>query len=795
MRRLLIFSLIGFFLVFSSPAFAQEEEDVLVKPIRGLDTGIFGISPTKAVTSVVNNNYQVFCANEPTTMSPSVSGAYEEYLREIGKMVKLNPTANAGLDEGLLMRTGLIRESKEEETFPDIESYIANSEVPLELLQNEPYWQGVVTADFYKKTSLEDQCELAKLSAENIMNWCEFSTGECAADIMIANSNYKISQLNSALGSVECKDFKSSYYIQELALSNPGLLQGIANVPYYQINTYKPAFLISATEQKPSGEQGNLFEDWVRTFFNWTIRPGDKISVMVILLPTTSMQENPDDDPIQPQELSRQLSTNLIAWEDEKARDEAEKNDRLTRVLAALGNWGQGKRINCLNCNSFRTRGIYTALASYINSENPTCEDIITEVSEDIDSPSNIPQTQASMWKNFVDGITDKISGTFNTQMETGHVPAAELEAKKAEFETFIIAPYADKDTIFHLLASYKDRQNYETQLENLPKQVEFNKVTDVVDTTSESKTFCLPGCVEDSDGDGKKDTECCKSYTVGLSKVNRKISLTGADDHRERSLKVQSKLYPEHEPDGTINVAQKNIRKNIDDTEAFLLGTNLEEELKKSSDKKDGLGKSSESCEEYKNTMVDVPASWNDLLKTIKKVAGNQEDAEMLKGLVELEGKQLIQSLGKGQVKCGEIIVNDCGASQITGTLVPACIETSDNDYDGDGITCDQAAYIKDGDPVPIDAVCNVEGALRWTLEKRGSEDTWLKTIYKEANGGDPSNKQMKYMRAGRNAGVPLKYLVNDGCEGADPIDVGVEFGCNGLNYCRCAVDKFSKL
>ncbi|MBU1885208.1 hypothetical protein KKE34_01215 [Patescibacteria group bacterium] len=788
MRSLLVFSFIFFISAFSSIVHAKEVgiDKIFVKPIPGLEVGIFGISPNKIIESIVNNNYQVFCANEPTTINPQISGAYDRYLDLYGTPVKLNPTAHALLDEGLLMRTPLIRNSGGEQIDPDYESYIGNYEVDEDLLATEPFLEDILTADFYKKLSLVEQCEVAKQSLFNITTQCEKITGKCPADIEIPNTNgkYKISTLKTATDGIDCKELKKSEYLQELNKSDPNILKGLANTPYFQVNTYKPAFLVSATEQKPSGEEGRLFENWTTSFLDWFIKPGDKISVKVILLPTSGMEENPDDDPIQFHKLSLQISTDQKSWDKEKDKDNINKTNRLKKAIKAFSKgFDNGDRINCVNCNTGSTKDIYTAIAHYINSENPPCGDtIITEISEEIDSPANIPEDLSYSYSGgktpfsaFVGGILDKIVGVFNTNMTVGNIPKNEITAKKAKFETFIIAPYAQKDTVYNLLASLEEQAEYENRLEQLPSQVKFNKVDDKVDSKSNSKSFYDPDkCKTDTDGDGINDADCNNSFTIGLGKIDRDISLEVSHNVREGTSKVQSLLYPEYLSDGTLNPAQANIRANESDTEKFLVGN------KDSKEGEEDLGKTSEDCEEYKNTVVELP-TMKELEKMVCSIAGgNSNDAQMLWGIMQIEGSPFLRQIRAGatSMSCGDLITNACGASQITGNLVPACIDEK---------FCSQAAYIKESEPLPINAACDVEGSLKYTLRKRKSEISWLKGQYSATNGSDPSTKQLYYMMAGRNYGVPTANLVQPACGNYEEVQ-----GCSGANYCVCAMDIF---
>ena len=189
-------------------------------------------------------------------------------------------------------------------------------------------------------------------------------------------------------------------------------------------------------------------------------------------------------------------------------------------------------------------------------------------------------------------------------------------------------------------------------------------------------------------------------------------------------------------------------------------------------------------SCNDYQGIDVKLP-SMAELEKLVCRIAkNNANDAQLLWGILQIEGSPILREIraGTDSMSCGDLISNACGASQIVGILVPACIDKD---------ACPQAAYIADDEQlqqeITPEVACSVEGSLTYILQRRKNEISFLKEEYRKANGREPSTTQLYYMMAGRNYGLSVDLLVKPACEGAPPVQ-----GCNGANYCQCAMDTF---
>lgn len=751
--------------------------NIFVKPIKGLEVGLFGTKPDKQLTAVVKENYQVFCANELLNVSAAIGGDYDRYLEINGAQVELNPKLFANIDEGLVMRSGLIHDDQGQPINIDYETYFGNYEITSKV-KAAPELFSTLMASYYKQLALTGQCHLAKKSLQNINDHCELldNPDACPANINVPNTNLTIRQLYSTIQTVECENLSSPEYIKTI---EPQILTGLANVPYFQVNTYKPVFLVTAVEQKPTGPLGRLFADWKPHWWNqpFQIKSGDRVEVKVLILPTSGMEENPDEDPLQFQHLSRRFLTGLTEWEAEEATRETEKDTREANAMAALARgFSDSERINCVNCDEGKAQDIYTALASYINAENPSCtQPIRTEKSETIDSQANIDQnlgynykTGQSPFMAWINSALNKIFGPLNTHMKVGDVERGAIEAQNTDLETFIIAPYEDRANIYHLLASLPEQQAYATRRQQLPEYLEFNQSSqELLKAEADTHEFfdpdkCQETCEFDENGNpilGTCQTDsgsCMNSFTISIANVkDRPLSHPESADPREDTLSLQSRLYALNHP------AQQNrvFEKTENDTELFLSGV---KSLYNPMFGSGGPGQGNGVCEEENMTTTLPPKSENE--KIVKKIANEAGvSSGLLYGVFNLESGSVIRKQGDTPVtiSCGDTI-NSAGAVGAMSIVQGDCTDRSDLK----GLQRDVNA-------------CDFEDSIRWAANKL-SKDL-------EIFNNNPYLAACAYYHG---AGKVLNEGFSGKCEGGDILTA--KEGCEGLTYGECVVDKY---
>jgi hypothetical protein len=199
-------------------------------------------------------------------------------------------------------------------------------------------------------------------------------------------------------------------------------------------------------------------------------------------------------------------------------------------------------------------------------------------------------------------------------------------------------------------------------------------------------------------------------------------------------------------------------------------------------------------SCNDYANTEVKLPASLTELGNVICKVANNNaKDVQLLWGITQIEGHTMNDLIGKeSSVPCADLIDSErCGASMITGLIVPQCINP-DAACSVGWATAEGTAAEKYRQELTNEVVCSVEGQLAYILKTRKSQIGELQALWRSVHGSNPSTDQLYYMMAGKNLGLENQYLTQPACGNAPGIDpAGI--GCSEDNYCVCAMDRFT--
>ncbi len=527
----LLLTVVIFLSMFSSAQAAEDqtENQVYVKPVEGLEVGLFGISPQQIIEALMNDNYQAYFANAPSRIRPTVSGDYDRF-RELGLVVDLQPQENAGINQALNISSPLIfneersLELESENSFQDIDftAYQGNAATT-----NRPFLKDTMTASYYRQLSLEEQCEMQKTALEQLERLCKKISGaDCPLDTPIPHSSLTQRQLLGEIKDLECSLFSDP---EELLTVPVGIRNALANVPFYQTNSYRLAFIVQVMRQDV---EQNLFQK----LFN-PIKPGeDTVQVMTIIVPEPGTESNPTDDAIEYHHLGRQLFTPLEAWQTEQDTELEEKSARKSRSLAALSaGFHEDSLINCGNCDYGDDQEVKTALASIINGLEPGHYDKTLEKSKMIQADANLSQEKAnysygsgkSPFGAFVDGILSQISGIFESFFSLGNQSKEEIEQKTAEFRTYIITP-ADIDpiTISQVFTPMETQQAHQEL--NRPLSVAFNE--DGGDSKhsgsggTDSHEFYDPKKCEDADPIEATSAACKSSVSIGLGSFMQSI-------------------------------------------------------------------------------------------------------------------------------------------------------------------------------------------------------------------------------------------------------------------------------
>ncbi len=517
-------------LVKAQEASPSPEEQVYVKPVEGLEVGLFGISPRQIIEALINDNYQAYYANAPSQIHPVVSGDYERF-RELNLVVELNPSENAGINQALNISSPLIfndersLEMKEENSFKNIDfsTYHGNAAT-----NNQPFLKDTMTASYYRQLSLEEQCLFQKKALEQLERLCEKldNPDQCPLDTPIPHSSLTQRQLLIEVESLDCKKFSDP---EELLTVPQNLRSALANVPFYQINSYRLAFIVQVMRQD---EELSLFQQ----LFN-PIEPGqDTVQVMTVIVPEPGTESNRGDDEIEYHHLGRQLFTPIESWQLEQETEAEEKSSRKSRSLAALDRgFDEETLINCGNCDDGDDQEIKIALASMINGLTPNHYDETLEKSDLIKADANLRQEKtnysynsgSSPFASFVGGMLSDIGGIFSSVFSLGNQSKEEIEQKTAEFRTYIVTPAdIDPNTISQVFTPL-ETQEANQELER-PLSVAFNEggSDSQHQGISENDTyeFYDPEKCDDG-GDTEEDSsDCTNSVSLGFDSFMQSI-------------------------------------------------------------------------------------------------------------------------------------------------------------------------------------------------------------------------------------------------------------------------------
>lgn len=563
---------------------ASIEDQVYVKPVEGLEVGLFGISPRQIIEALVNDNYQAYFANAPSRIHPTVSGDYNRF-RELGLVVDLNPRENAGINQALNINSPLIfneersLELESENSFRDIDftAYHGNPAT-----NNKPFLKDTITASYYRQLSLEEQCLMQKSALEQLERLCEKITDidQCPLDTTIPHSSLSQRELLGEIEDLDCRLFSDPEKLLTIPVE---IRNALANVPFYQTNSYRLAFIVQVMRQDV---EQNLFQKLFSP-----IEPGeDTIKVMTVIVPEPGTESNPTDDTIEYHHLSRQLFTPLEAWQIEQKTQNEEKNDRKNRSLAALNaGFKEEDLINCGNCDYGKDQEIKTALASMINGIQPSHYDKTLEKSKLIQANANLTQEKtdynytsgASPFGAFVNDILSQIGSIFSSVFNLGSQSKEEIERKTAEFRTYIITPAdIDPNTISQIFTPLETQEAIQ-ELER-PLSVAFNEGSGDSEHSGSGETdtyefFDPEKC--DSDDPDATSAACTSSVSIDLGSFMQSIGhqigqLTrGSIQHLTSFVPHGNKIHEAFE----LTIYNKNPK-----TDFYLKGTEavVEEQL-----------------------------------------------------------------------------------------------------------------------------------------------------------------------------------------------------------------------
>lgn len=804
-------------------ALAQRKtaDEVYVQPIPGLKAGLFGISAKTVIESLIDDNYQAYCAAPTQLIGPEVLGEYKRFLElYFDKLDEDDKPLETIVSDPSQITNPNITNDEREGKGESLVNYQYLNKTDSEAIN----W-NIKTDGVNRQRSLFDQCIKQRATRKDVMTRCQGLKGillkECALNIDLPDMpGLKIADID-----INCNDLLEP---EKLAEIDPVLLKGMSKTPDASAinNNTKPAYLMICFHQNEG--VGMWFNDkkvddkkfytdtfWSRLWKN-VIDKKDECSIRTIRIPVALTEQNPylESYGLEVQDAAKKSFMSLTQ---QRAEEEVFNSARGDRKSLALGELASGfnsdKRIN-LKSNDDEVK---KALAFIVNGTAPACgiSDVRQEEALTIGSDSTLneggPEYKDSendaygTWTNG--GILASLVTKLKTILKTGKRIKSDFEGRTVVVESFIFAPYSNSKEKVSLQEFFLPQRDYEKirfmAQEYWSSHINFQNFLVSSATDKECQSFEDPETCKWKEFNPPKietDEWGGSWYVYGETVCEEKeFCVTGKDLGQQYSTPISYirgdmrpalSLYPMDSP------AWKHANKTLGDPAKPEQKPNMNEFLKGSGKGENDGGSSGNrsgeelSCQEIKNLTVKLP-TWNGLMKMTCEAAKNDPyDAQLLWGLMGLENKNMRAKLNAGasSMSCGEIVYNEFGVSQIVGVIVPQC-----SPFYKKKTTDPFIEEVRNN----ADIACDIETSLEYVLRKRKSEVGWITTMFEKYNGFSPTKEELYLLMAARNLGIPKQYyediFTQPVCQGNIPIDgyAADWAGCGGdtIDYCNCAI------
>ncbi len=568
--------------LFLSPQPAQAlrktADEVYVQPIEGLDkTGLFGPTQKEIITSVIQDNYQVYCAAPAQEVSAEIGKKYIRYLELYFGNTKIHKpetilTANDDIFNPLVLDdTGEEQQAVFNESKESYVQYLNNSKA-----NPDPLLEEVVTADYYKLLSIREQCVLQKEAQKRVGILCgklDVPLSECPLNVPIPNTGGDTKIMEVDIPS--CNNITKPNLIKSLSNLGATLIE-LANLPISQVYGKRPAFLVTCVEQIKAGGSiwggGSAPEDLALYMWtNWrdilsslfgllkhklNLRK-DECHVRTILVDSPTTEQEPQNS-MEAHNVSRKV---LMKLDDQVAEQEAYDKAKGARREIALGKLAKGfsadERVNLVGSANSQTQ----ALTHMINGLAPVCsiESIRDETAPTITSEAHFteggPKYKATGRTAADDfGLLESLFAKLGAEIETGERTKNDIEQRGAIIETFIIAPYDAQITMDQFLTTLDDYEAIQTTRESdWPTHVLFNKgigegqeySLSSGSSTSDQEFWDPEDCKtvthrDKETGEVYEELDCTQVYTVGITDMEQYLGVPVLPAKTQSNVRVQ---------------------------------------------------------------------------------------------------------------------------------------------------------------------------------------------------------------------------------------------------------------
>ncbi len=808
--------------------------DYYLYPINGLLRN----QPESFYRDLVAQGYQSHCMVPKINILGDVEEVADTVLQQIGSQYITVQTEQHFDYSGV--EVPILRDQQSVPAlFNSIEDYWGYQNLTVE----DPIERKIASAPIYSLLTEREQCIQQTKILEAVENMCQklLDPRTCSLNKAVPESSWTMLELREQLRlnpGLTCSRIAEG---DELNESEQAVADSLKNVPLYIDNAYRLAFLVVAAEVRtpPASQPPFPSFNFIPSYFfsennaNPVLTDHD---VRVIAFRIPDVGTNKDENSDIYYEDALQLTANAVTKDDyQRAIKEKVREDKSIEWLNERET--EEPLVNAHGSEYFESSDFVKALVDFVNKRTlgAPCEandeDLpFEEVNSIKDSGELSESDNAEHDLLFQEGdVLEKLESEnivqttsseelgedsilpfqFFSQFGIGAVNKGPGDSK---FVSYLIIPQGyemERVTDSILGAFFKSKQV--DSFKNANEYPNYFKLTNTGQKFPEGKGFLdlgivmTPECrefINNNPGASLNQIEAACSV-----RINAGVNSIESDGERDPDqVDREPRIFG-----ATLGVAMRKIQEaltnvgsnthdwltSISTTEEFLLGM---QGSGQNSNDGDSYDHNNPACLAYKNQTVDIPSGYNELNSMICQVAQdkansfvaanpqhadviNTEDlARMLYGITRIEGSPFLDAMVTGQstVSCGDLIQNTCGALQITGILIPACI---------DPISCSGASDLA-GDEVTYNptTICSISGSFETTLNTRLRQSQYLKDLLTDAGYAEGSaelRRQFYYAMAGRNLGLEEEVLASPACEGAAAVQ-----GCNELNYCECAMD-----
>ena len=827
------------------------EDKVYVQPIPGLKSGLFGISAKTIIESLIDDNYQVYCAAPTQVIGPEVVGEYKRFLElYFGKVdEKEKPLETVVSDPSSISNPDIWNDEGDGYKGESVVNYQYKNKTDTKTINS-----NIITDGINRQRSLYEQCINQKATRKDVIGRCQelkdVKLSDCPLNIDIPGMpGIQIADID-----IDCNDLLDEDKYDQI---EEWKINGMLNTPDASAikTNMKPAYLMICFEQKNG--VGRWFDNtkvedkkfYTNSIWSWInsnfLEKKGECSVRSIQIPVAVTEQNPkyEDYPLEVQDQSKKF---FMSLNDQKAEEKASKKARSARKKLALDELASGflgeKLIRLRNSDDEFKK----ALAFIVNGTAPPCtqETVRQEEAKTIGSESTLKEDGIKYKASDADayhtwskgGALASLVTKLKTILYTGKRIKDDFEGRVVYVRSYIFAPYSNKDENgaaerISLQQFFLPKIDYEKirfmAQKYWPTHINFQNFLVSSATNEKCESFEDPESCEWKEYNPPKieTDEWGGSWPVYGEWVckEKEFCVTGKDLGQQYSTPI-SYMRGDIRPILSLlpvdDAAWKHANKTLGDPTNTNQKPNIEDFLKGKNNSNNNSSSNNDNgeelaCQELKNIKTVLPTK-DELRKIVCDIAKNDDndptndayDAQMLWGFLVLESN-LTKSLGdqKKTISCGELIVNDCGASEIAGVLIPQCIDT--NPLTSDCPNFEGAVKIaNDTTDKWIQEVrenpniaCDVETQLDYILRKRKNSINWIRNMYYQYNNSYPSIEETYLLMSGRNLGFPISsyesIFTKKVCEDTVPASDGSVpevsksiSGCDGLNYCECTMN-----